>query len=549
MNINSYIKKNIGKLGKKDKDVYISPSIPERKLKNVIKSFECEDFYKNIVAIYDNTVFGAADEGLVFTGERMIYKAAFEKPMTIYYKDLKDVKYVKKTENKKTEEYVIFYFKDGSELIFNKSFVGDFTYKAFSELLNGIIQFGRFTESNLLKEIAEMSEEIKILYLKILTNMAYSDDNEVDKKELAELFLLMTRIKMSTKSRYLLREYIVNISDENREKTEKLLIDIRNYMEDIENGSYENLEISLIKDMINLYFSTKTSKENYKNISINDIKFIKLYRQFFDINDKQLEFIVESIKNDYALLYEDVQDDVVKKQMKELIAKGGAVGVPLAAIYISGSVIGFSAAGITSGLAALGLGLGMTGGIAAVAILGVLTYKGVKYITGADEVEKYKFKEMMLQDVIKQMQKTMSFIIEDVNFLINKLNVMIESHDRQSQKIQKLVSMIAQFQGALENVDNKAKNFKNSSLRIKCPKVLDVERLKELTDEPMKKEFYNYIVNNYRKENNTNNWVLKDNIDNDTLENMANIFQGIGYFDVKNIATSKITSTFKKVWN
>jgi hypothetical protein len=45
----------------------------------------------------------------------------------------------------------------------------------------------------------------------------------------------------------------------------------------------------------------------------------------------------------------------------ELGKKAAAVGVPVAALYFSGSVVGFSAAGITSGLAAIGRTLGLVG--------------------------------------------------------------------------------------------------------------------------------------------------------------------------------------------
>ncbi len=67
----------------------------------------------------------------------------------------------------------------------------------------------------------------------------------------------------------------------------------------------------------------------------------------------------------------------------EAMKKASAVGVPLAALYVSGSVVGFSAVGITSGLATIGgaagltaLGLNpMTAGIAALILGGVAVKK------------------------------------------------------------------------------------------------------------------------------------------------------------------------------
>jgi hypothetical protein len=72
----------------------------------------------------------------------------------------------------------------------------------------------------------------------------------------------------------------------------------------------------------------------------------------------------------------------------ELLSKAAAVGVPLTALYFSGSIVGFGAAGLTSGLAWIGTtsgtafllaGLGlnpMTAGIAAL-IVGGITIKKV----------------------------------------------------------------------------------------------------------------------------------------------------------------------------
>jgi hypothetical protein len=73
-----------------------------------------------------------------------------------------------------------------------------------------------------------------------------------------------------------------------------------------------------------------------------------------------------------------------KQDLKDLGAEVAAglasAGVPIAAVAMSGSVFGLSAAGITSGLAALGLGLGMTTGIGVVAALGIGSYFGVRYL-------------------------------------------------------------------------------------------------------------------------------------------------------------------------
>ena len=78
------------------------------------------------------------------------------------------------------------------------------------------------------------------------------------------------------------------------------------------------------------------------------------------------------------------QNDSAAAQATKVAAAGlAAVGVPIAAVYASGSVIGLSTAGITSGLAALGLGLGMVPGIGVAVLLGTGVFLGVRALLDA----------------------------------------------------------------------------------------------------------------------------------------------------------------------
>lgn len=69
-----------------------------------------------------------------------------------------------------------------------------------------------------------------------------------------------------------------------------------------------------------------------------------------------------------------------KKSGSEIAGSLASAGVPLGAIVISGSLVGSGAAGITSGLTALGMGLGMTTGIGVALSLGVGSYLGVRWL-------------------------------------------------------------------------------------------------------------------------------------------------------------------------
>lgn len=76
----------------------------------------------------------------------------------------------------------------------------------------------------------------------------------------------------------------------------------------------------------------------------------------------------------------DEADSATKEAFKHAAAQMAAVGVPLGAVAASGAVAGLSAAGITSGLAALGMGFGMVSGIGTCVVLGLVTYKGIRWL-------------------------------------------------------------------------------------------------------------------------------------------------------------------------
>jgi len=541
-NINLFIKENIKNVGK---DIYIVPDIPEKKLNNALKSYGGDVSYESVLALYDDTLFGSASDGFLFTGEKMLH----HKYGVFLYSDIESVEYVEEiTTNDKGKEkkveWIIIKTKDGKT---NKLTYGliNINKKKFTEFLNKIItEFEEYKEEDQLKEIANMPDELKIAYLKIIVNMTFIDDEEIDEKELAELFLLMTRLELNKDSRFEIRRYITEISKESLENIENLVETIKN---NSEVSHHKSLMISLVKDLINVYFSTKDTMNR-------DFKFLDDNRELFKVSNEEIKFIYDAVKKDYEQLKEDLDDNAIKRNAKELASKAAAAGVPLAAVYISGSVVGMSAAGITSGLAALGMGMGMTGGLAVVGIIGVLSYKGMKHLTGANELDRYKAKELMLKEVITQTQKTISLIIDDINYIVEQLNEVLLKHTEQKEKIQKLMKMVAQFQGALKNIDNKSNQYQNSVNRLQNPKKLDIERLKELTSEPTKQPLYNFIIENYeQKEIQTQNakeivYILKQNISTEVLDKMAQVFQALGYFDMGNIVVSKASSFAKSIF-
>jgi hypothetical protein len=307
--------------------------------------------------------------------------------------------------------------------------------------------------------------------------------------------------------------------------------------------------------MINIYFCTDGT-------DVSKFAFLQKHRHLLKVTDKEIDLIKDTITNDHNMLKEDYSDDQIISALKELSAKAAAVGTPLAAVYLSGSVVGMSAAGLTSGLATMGLGgmLGlssMASGIGVAVLLGVGAYTGMRKLTGADELTRSKRRELMLNEVIKQTQATISLLIQDVNFVIVKLNEYILAHGTQDAQLKKLMAFVTQMASAGAVLTEKSDVAQGSATKLQCAKFLDEGKLKALTREPTKQELEGFIRNFYEvrifkevKEGQPPQEVtklaLKRELTVAQYESLAKAFEAVGYFNVSDVFKSTAVDAASK---
>lgn len=548
-NINVFIKENVSKVAKKD--IHLAPDIPEKKLNNAASSMKLQDNVGSIIALLDSTVFGSGKDGLAFTGKRMVYKPAFLPPEVVDFDELESAKYVRNISindkgKEKIEEFTEINLKSGGS--FKVENISECNLENLADFLNTITtQFASFEEENQLVALSEMSEALKVAYLKVIVNMTYSDDGEVDEEEFAQILLLMTRLELSPESRFTLREYITSLGQLDCLKTLVKTID-----ESCSPSHNKSVKISLVKDLFSVFMSVNDG--SYENFD-----FFKDNNHLFNVSEEEIELIIDALKLDFEMLNDDFSDDALTKGMKELGAKAGAVGVPLAAVYLSGSVVGMSAAGLTSGLATLGLGgaLGfssMATGIGVAVLLGVGAYKGIKHLTGANELDKTKRRELMLNEVIKQTQSTVSYLMEDINFIAIKLNETIVAHSAQDEKVKLLVQKITLLTAAGNTLTQKGEATQSKCFKLKCPAELDHEKLKSLTREATKQQIYTVVMSFYEdkiveKEEDgkivsVKIFGLKENIPTMEMEKLAKIFDAVGYYKAADVIKGKLSGLF-----
>ncbi len=176
------------------------------------------------------------------------------------------------------------------------------------------------------------------------------------------------------------------------------------------------------------------------------------------VNEEQLAAIENFVLEARRLEARGKNDKVATECLKQAAGSLASVGVPITAVYFSGSVVGLSAAGITSGLAALGLGFGMVPGIAVAVVLGTGTYLGLGRLldTGGRRrrEQEQAESERRAQLVIKHLQDT----LQDLLARVDELHAAAEAAEENrvaiavmKKRMQTLQSVIARKQLALES--------------------------------------------------------------------------------------------------
>jgi len=164
------------------------------------------------------------------------------------------------------------------------------------------------------------------------------------------------------------------------------------------------------------------------------------------ITAAQLAAIEQFVGQLRRLRERGIDDSYAAAATKQAAASLAAVGVPLAAVYLSGSVIGLSAAGITSGLAALGLGLGMVPGIGVAILVGTGIYLGVSRMLDAGGPAQLRAAaERKATLANRNLQETISLLSEHVQQL-QRAGSDAETTRELSQRLRALQQILAKRQ-------------------------------------------------------------------------------------------------------
>jgi uncharacterized tellurite resistance protein B-like protein len=218
-------------------------------------------------------------------------------------------------------------------------------------------------------------EDEQIAYLSILSAICYADKDFGD-EEKHHLDVLLEQLKISDAGKAKIHSSIFNLQHEDK---------LAN-LEAIQKLGNTELKYTLISDLcLFSLVDTKFTDEEYQYIlGIGEV---------LGITQEQVDAIKSVQENLYKVKDIPSNSERFRQVVKDCAAGLAAVGVPIAAIAASGSV-GLSAAGITSGLAALGALVGggmLLGAVIVIPAIAIGTAYGVKKLF--DLVWKDKVKE------------------------------------------------------------------------------------------------------------------------------------------------------------
>jgi hypothetical protein len=308
-------------------------------------------------------------------------------------------------------------------------------------------------EEEIVIGIETLSDEVKFLYMKVLIVFAFLDDQQIDSAEVSELQILMTQLAFSAKLRHRARECILEATDLSLADSISELIDT------VPEDMKRNLSVSIVKDCIRVHNATK------EDCSLES-EHIHSVTLLLGVSKEELEFVEAGYQMDQKLMDGDIKESEYKSIAKDLASKATAVGLPVAAIYMSGSVLGLSATGMTSGLAALGVGgvLGLSSmvtGIGSVVLIGVVAYRSMRWALNSSGRNKETRRELMLQEVLGIHQKTISNLAEDVNYLAQKVIEAMRDTRINEAKISKLASYLELFTSSMTNLKVKERKVED----------------------------------------------------------------------------------------
>lgn len=535
-------------------NINVRPDIPEKKLVNASVSIAENTDPNTIIALIDTSILSNGKAGVVFTGNEIFIKQGFEQSQKVPFKNLQNADYDSETSisNKgKVFEYqkVTVNYQNGESIILSSQKYGKdipykFLAKFFAEFDSNVDEV---VSKNQVVQLSQMNPEIIKLYFRII--IAYlKDDGIIDSREYKELVSLMTKVKVTKAIAKELREY--RFDNKEVYSIEELIDELKSA---VNNADYSEaaVEQSLGMDIITM------NSDKLDELKKDEVLMRNLNR--LNISDKQINFTVRKIKTEKQILEKRLTDSQVKEAASELAAVASGAGVSLGALAVTGAISG-SGVGLSAGIAAITGATVSSGGLVLGLAAGYGAYKGIKYLAGTGEAEKFGIRIQALQEKIKQLRVANSYIIEDINWLSNKstefAKKLKESNELSDDLYKELEYYITQNQFLADTgslIEDEEYESEYELLKTNIPETLDIGKYNELLVKEVNKVYVDEVIKDVYivagdldNQSEVEDAKLREDINLEDLEKAYMILEQIGYFDTTASSIAQGKSLAKK---
>ncbi len=420
MNIENYIKQESMQLKHSRRNVEIAPDLKIAELENIKKKYK-DSIPGNIekyilVMSYTNT-------GLFFmTGDALYFDNFMQGGLKcVKFKEIQEISITagklfspdKINLKTGTQEYVLDGCIDGLNL------------EMLQTAFNRIIKIAKNTESDFSVSeqgllSCQLPEDLKLLYLKILCNYAYVNNAIIDSNSYNAITKFSVRMEIKGETRSELRIYMNDI--ESRVKTGYLLRALKQTTED-QSGYWDVIKYCMMQDALYLHdlqFQGKNWRED---------GFMGSLKDSCGLTENQMDTMTRAVSLNKRMQMKDANMKELKGEWKKFIGsiKDTTAYVPTKYLFCSGSVYG------------------------------IKSYDGFLKKDETSQRAINEQRELILQELITNNQKTVNVLIGDMNYLATRLEKALETEEKIQQDYNSIKQLLNRINAAMNTVREEEK--------------------------------------------------------------------------------------------
>lgn len=417
MNVETLIKEESMHLKNSRRTIEIAPDISENHIKTIKKKYGDtlgENIEKYILVLsYTGTGF------FFFTGDTFYFNNFMQGGLQVVpFTEISSIK----TESGGTFTLDKIYFKTAKKEYVLDGCIDGINLSTISAVFKRIIELAKnqtndvFTISEQGVLSSQLPEDIKLLYLQILCNYAYLNDESIDSDEYNAITKFSVRMELHGDTRGILRKYMNDFGG--RIKTGNLLASLKKLTEN-QTGYWDVVKYCMMQDALYIHEIQKPGKRWEED------GFIGSLMENCSLNPEQISTMEKAVSLNKMMQAKDADMEKLKGDWKKLIKsiKDTPGYVPTLYLFCSGSVYGLK------------------------------SYDGFLKKDETSQQAINKQRELILQEVIVSNQKAVNVLIGDMNYLAERLEKALLEEDKIKQDYEKIKQLLSRIKSAMRTVE------------------------------------------------------------------------------------------------